>query len=224
MAIRTYASSTITHPTWVTKTEYGALDFIIPTTPNNYSYECTNPGISGSVEPSWPTTPGQTVVDGDFEQENPAIWTCRNLLSPNPLVAEMDTEGFGGYSLKDIWVNSSREVGLDLFIVYGSHDGENWRQLDIISIPTNLQAGSLAVHNGQFVTILAVTGMVKDNNKIYTVIYYDGNGNLHTDEELGNFNMVSINKHQTYRNAYRSMKVVVDSEYECEIEIVAGAN
>jgi len=36
-----------------------------------YVYECTTAGTSGSSEPTWPTTPGNTVNDGDV------VWTCR---------------------------------------------------------------------------------------------------------------------------------------------------
>lgn len=43
-------------------------------TPGNrtgFEYECTGGGQVGVVEPSWPTTIGETVVDGSVE------WTCR---------------------------------------------------------------------------------------------------------------------------------------------------
>jgi len=183
MSIRSYFISTTTHPTWATKTDYTYLDFIVPSTPNNYSYECTTPGKSGVDEPTWPTTLGGTVTDGEliwnpnteewYYADSPAIWTCRTLLAPKPLEVMIDTEGFGGYSLKEIWVRSQREEGKDEFIVYGSFDGVNWRQIEELEAPHN------------------------DNKD---------------------------NRHKGLHNAYRFIKVVVDSEYECEIEIVAGAN
>ena len=43
--------------------------WIQPTTPNGYYYFCSVAGITGSSEPTWPTTPGATVVDGA------ATWT-----------------------------------------------------------------------------------------------------------------------------------------------------
>ena len=165
MAIRVYKSSTTDHPTWTSKTSYGLLGFVVPTTPNGYCYECTGGGVSGIDEPLWPTTVGQTVVDGD--EENPVIWTCWNLLAPNPLVAELDTGGHGGYPLKDVWV---KNTGSAEFTVYGSHDGTNWRQIDELNTPQG-------------------------------------------DRD---------NRHKGLQNAYRHIKVVVDSENESEIEIVAG--
>ena len=162
MSIRVYGSSTIDHPTWSATTQYKLLDFIVPTTPNDKCYECTNGGTSGSDEPSWNTELGSATSDGDD-----VIWTCRNLLSPNPLVVEIGTEDFGGYAYKDIWVKNS---GVAEFIVYGSHDGDNWRQIDELNTP-----------QGE-----------KDN------------------------------RHKGIQNAYRHIRVVVDSENESEIEIVAG--
>lgn len=38
----------------------------------NVYFECTTSGTTGASEPSWPTTPGSTVVDGTV------TWTCRN--------------------------------------------------------------------------------------------------------------------------------------------------
>jgi hypothetical protein len=42
-----------------------------PTTHNGYVYECTTAGIGAATEPTWPTTPGETVTDGT------TVWTCR---------------------------------------------------------------------------------------------------------------------------------------------------
>lgn len=172
MAIRAYGNSTTDHSTWASKTAYTYLEYIIPVTPDGKCYECTVPGTSGTDEPSWNSTLDATTVDGDMAGDPPAYtdpvtWTCRQLLSPNPLEVELDTEGFGGYSLKDIWVKSG---GTDEFIVYGSHDAANWRQIDELNTP-------------------------------------------HGDRD---------NRHKGLQNAYRHIKVVVDSENECEIEIVAG--
>lgn len=52
--------------------------------------------------------------------------------SSSPLTVDLDTTGYGGYSLKDIWV---RDDGVAEFIVYGSHDGVDWRQIDELNVP-----------------------------------------------------------------------------------------
>ena len=41
-----------------------------PTVANGFQYRCTTSGTSAASEPTWPTTPGLTVVD------NTATWTC----------------------------------------------------------------------------------------------------------------------------------------------------
>ena len=67
--------SSITLPSypsaWAASTAYALGDFVEPTTHNGYKYECTTAGTSGTTEPTWPTTPGNTVTDGT------AVWTCR---------------------------------------------------------------------------------------------------------------------------------------------------
>lgn len=47
-----------------------------PTTHNGYVYECTKVMATASdvPEPDWPTTPGESVVDGDSDE---GIWVCR---------------------------------------------------------------------------------------------------------------------------------------------------
>jgi len=56
---------------WAATTAYSLADFRESITPNNYLYEVTTAGTSGASEPTWPTTPGGTVVDGTV------TWTCR---------------------------------------------------------------------------------------------------------------------------------------------------
>lgn len=63
----------ISGSTWTATTVYALNDYVQPTTPNNnFTYQCTTAGISGSTEPSpWKTTAGQTNTD------NTVTWTCR---------------------------------------------------------------------------------------------------------------------------------------------------
>jgi len=60
---------------WAASTAYSAGDVVHPTTLNGYVYECTTAGTSGTTEPTWPTTPGDTVTDGGV------TWTCRAVVA-----------------------------------------------------------------------------------------------------------------------------------------------
>ena len=166
MAIRAYGASIRDPDTWQSATFYPLETFVVPTTPNGYCYESVVEGTSGTTEPEWPETPGNTAVDGDQEEGPFLTWICRELLF-NPLEVTLDTEGFGGYSLKDIWCRADGEAE---FTVFGSYDGLSWRQIDEISVP-------------------------------------QGNRD---------------NRHKGLQNAYRFIKVSIDSDLDSEIEIVAG--
>ena len=58
---------------WREGEEYSvtAPDYVRPTVPNGYEYECTATGQSGSNEPVWPLTLAATVNDGSVQ------WTTR---------------------------------------------------------------------------------------------------------------------------------------------------
>jgi hypothetical protein len=57
---------------WAPSTDYSLGDLVIPTAGATWwVYECTTPGTSGTTEPVWPTTVGETVTDGTV------VWTCR---------------------------------------------------------------------------------------------------------------------------------------------------
>jgi hypothetical protein len=51
-------------PAWSSQTDYPLGATVRPTTWNGYYYVCTLEGTSGSSEPTWPTTNGETVSDG----------------------------------------------------------------------------------------------------------------------------------------------------------------
>jgi len=55
---------------WQGETAY-TTEYVKPIIANGYHYECTVAGTTGDTEPTWPTTPGATVVDGGV------TWTCR---------------------------------------------------------------------------------------------------------------------------------------------------
>jgi hypothetical protein len=58
---------------WEATTAYSLGDIVVPTagTENGFRYECTTAGTSGSSQPTWKTTEGETNTDGTV------VWTCR---------------------------------------------------------------------------------------------------------------------------------------------------
>lgn len=77
-AIIEYTDGTVWHHwindpgAWATATVYATGAFRRPTVVNGFIYEATTGGTSHATnEPSWPTVPGNTVVD------NTVTWTCR---------------------------------------------------------------------------------------------------------------------------------------------------
>lgn len=55
---------------WTVSTAYAANALVQPPVSNGCSYLCTQAGVSGTVQPAWPTQPGATVTDGG------ARWKC----------------------------------------------------------------------------------------------------------------------------------------------------
>jgi hypothetical protein len=58
-------------PAWQASTTYPTVSIVKPTVGNSRYYTTNGGGVSGSTEPTWPTTPGVTVVDGTI------TWTCQ---------------------------------------------------------------------------------------------------------------------------------------------------
>ena len=58
---------------WEATIAYSLGDIVVPTAgmENGFRYECTTAGTSGSSEPTWKTTEGETNSDGTV------VWTCR---------------------------------------------------------------------------------------------------------------------------------------------------
>lgn len=61
---------------WQASTAYAVGDVVQPTTSNGFKYECTAAGTTGAGEPTWPTTKGNTVVDGGVTWTCRTLWTC----------------------------------------------------------------------------------------------------------------------------------------------------
>lgn len=127
MAIRVYGATVASYNTWASITSYIISNRIAPTNFNSRCYECVTAGISGEAEPNWSTVLDSTIVDGTV------VWTCKEPeIASGPLTVILDVKNCGGFSLKDIWVRATGEAE---FIVYGSHNGINWRQIDELSVP-----------------------------------------------------------------------------------------
>lgn len=61
---------------WAAYKSYNVGDYVVPTTANNFFYECTIAGTSGITEPTWSTTSGASFTD------NASItWTVRQISS-----------------------------------------------------------------------------------------------------------------------------------------------
>lgn len=56
-------------------THFEIEDIVKPTVPNGYVYIASTGGFSGGIEPIWPTTIGDTVLDGDI------LWVCDSLIA-----------------------------------------------------------------------------------------------------------------------------------------------
>lgn len=54
---------------WEPGVIYAANAYVRPTSPTGFAYRRVANGLSGGAEPSWPTEPGLTVVDGDGDWE-----------------------------------------------------------------------------------------------------------------------------------------------------------
>jgi len=76
LSIKSTPAVVVTAPTpaaWQATHAYVLTNFVSKVAPNAYRYECTVAGTSAASEPTWPTTPGETVTDGTV------TWTCRKL-------------------------------------------------------------------------------------------------------------------------------------------------
>ena len=163
MAIRVLEKSVATYSSWTDIIPYSLDDYVRPITSNGYCYRCTQAGTSGETEPVWIPTVGATVNDGDI------VWTCEDYaVSPNPLTAELNVTGQGGYPSKDIWVKSDY-AGEAEFVIYGSFNGIDWRRIDEMSVPHS--SGRDNRHNGlrNAYPFIRVSTDVSANNEIEIV-------------------------------------------------------
>jgi len=94
---------------------YSANTFVRPTKANGFDYEATTAGTTAENEPRWPTTAGQTVVDGSV------TWTARvasgsSINTPGIVSSTSDPVGLtvSGASVADLTrVNATYSGGVD---------------------------------------------------------------------------------------------------------------
>jgi len=79
-----------TYSAWA-GTEYSLGNRCIPTVSNGYYYEVTVAGTSADVQPTWPTTIGDTIVDGTV------TWVCRGRYNNFPTTTSSSVKTLNGY-------------------------------------------------------------------------------------------------------------------------------
>lgn len=72
---------------WAASAVKSVGDIVRPTTYNGYRYKATVAGTTGGAQPTWPTTIGQTVVDGTV------TWRCESELNDITDVRLATTQG-----------------------------------------------------------------------------------------------------------------------------------
>lgn len=88
--------------TWAAATAYSVGQIVRPTTGNGFLYRVVAPGTSAGTEPTWPTTPGATVVDNGVTWQNIGVqvtvldasdptWTNLDAGTPSHAVVYKDT-------------------------------------------------------------------------------------------------------------------------------------
>lgn len=101
-------------PTWTATTAQTAEDLpategsrVRPTVANGFSYKCiaaSGAGETGASEPTWPTTPGATVVDGDV------TWECETALHLPTEIKLAATSGGLGSAVAGASLNLGTEI------------------------------------------------------------------------------------------------------------------
>lgn len=69
---------------WQASTAYSPGAYIMPSSPTGHVYQCTTEGTTGSAEPAWPATAGDTAADGT------AGWTNVGVNQLSGIIMAMD--------------------------------------------------------------------------------------------------------------------------------------
>ena len=136
-----------TYSAWVGSTNYALGDKVVPTVANGFYYEVTTDGgSSGGSQPTWPTTIGNTVVDGGI------TWTCAGNYGGFPSPHVPTPEFIDGYMLLPA-TNSQDVYNSDVDNVFGWGTG-NFVTAEIF--PDNVVA--LARQNNQIIAFGSTSG------------------------------------------------------------------
>ena len=105
---------------WAASTSYNVGDYVNPTSWNGYSYKCTVAGTTGSTEPTWPTTIGDTVTDGTV------TWECVAIRGNNNIYIGYDIEG---------QQNDTNQLNIGN-LIYGDLEDKYWMIPQNVNVPS----------------------------------------------------------------------------------------
>lgn len=106
---------------WERGMQYTVASRVRPNRANGFEYECTVAGQSAHKEPIWPTTIGQTRIDGSI------TWTCRAVSSAS---LRTTIVGVPVWESDDLTISGeSASDQLALANISGGEDGESYSVL-----------------------------------------------------------------------------------------------
>lgn len=92
---------------WAPNEIYSSGQYVRPTRPTGFAYECTTGGTTGAREPrDWPTTLTQTITDGSV------VWTCRaaSTNGVNAITSPSATSDPTGLTISSVSVSESTKI------------------------------------------------------------------------------------------------------------------
>lgn len=118
---------------WVGGRAYGSNVVVRPTLATGFEYKCTVPGYTASSEPSWPTTVGGTVIDGQV------TWTAQAVTAAS-LTATVSSAPWSAPSGIAISSQSvTRYVAKVLVDTTTSSAGQNYDVLNTLNLSDGTQ-------------------------------------------------------------------------------------
>ena len=160
---------------WEENIDYALNDVIRPDPSNGFVYELTNKvGTSGTVQPTWPTTVGDTVVDAEGN-----TWTCSDKFSV------FNTAHMSGY---DLFGNA----GAKIFSMDALQPGEGSILSVAITDPQKIAASSV----GDQTAVDPENAVQKANGQNLMALWQTMNDPAATDPDLSGESLLS------YSNRY----------------------